>query len=435
MKSKIIKIITVMLLLVTLTMINFIYVGVGFVSLAAENISTNHRNIEYTAELKSESLLTLTITVKNEGYFNGEITLENSNFKLKKSTSEYVNKIEGNKITLNQINAGSTASIDVEIEPVKDDSLDAGLLSAESSLKLTGIYRDSTEKDINIEATRKIKLEYAENNNEESVENTAEVITNKVVKVNGEEKRVVQISMNMGLKENNYPIKEISTDVALPEAKSIPEVVTKANFNTMTHFDYNSDEDKVTLKFTNEPNNENKILWKKSGCENVILTLVYDKDENLENARLPIEETVKLYNDKEIKVSNTIEIGAEEKDSLIQISNTATESSIYKGKINASLDRAFETKTKLSVNLANSEESISVKENASYYNLVDGGTLAANVVYNKTTISKSSFDKILGQNGSITILNESGMVLGTINSQTQTDENGNLIIDYTGKET
>ncbi len=434
MKSKIIKIITVMLLLVTLTMINFIYVGVGFVSLAAENISTNHRNIEYTAELKSESLLTLTITVKNEGYFNGEITLENSNFKLKKSTSEYVNKIEGNKITLNQINAGSTASIDVEIEPVKDDSLDAGLLSAESSLKLTGIYRDSTEKDINIEATRKIKLEYAENNNEESVENTAEVITNKVVKVNGEEKRVVQISMNMGLKENNYPIKEISTDVALPEAKSIPEVVTKANFNTMTHFDYNSDEDKVTLKFTNEPNNENKILWKKSGCENVILTLVYDKDENLENARLPIEETVKLYNDKEIKVSNTIEIGAEEKDSLIQISNTATESSIYKGKINASLDRAFETKTKLSVNLANSEESISVKENASYYNLVDGGTLAANVVYNKTTISKSSFDKILGQNGSITILNESGMVLGTINSQTQTDENGNLIIDYTGKE-
>ena len=434
MKSKIIKIITVMLLLVTLTMINFIYVGVGFVSLAAENISTNHRNIEYTAELKSETLLTLTVTVKNEGYFNGEITLENSNFRLKNSTSEYVNKIEGNKILLNQINAGSTANIDVEIEPVKDDSLDAGLLTVASSLRLTGIYRDSTEKDINIEATREVKLEYTENNNEDSVENTAEVITNKIVKVDGEEKRVIQISMNMGLKENNYPIEEISADVTLPETENTPEVVTKANFNTMSHFEYNINDNKVNLQFTNEPNDENKILWKKTGCENVILTLVYNKDESLEGAKFPIEETVKLYNDKEIKVSNTVEIGAEEKDSLIQITNSATESSIYKGKINASLDRAFETKTKLSINLANSEENASVKEDASYYNLADGETLAANVVYNKTAISKNSFDKILGQNGSITILNENGVVLGTINSQTQADENGNVVIDYLGKE-
>ena len=121
MKGKIIKLITVMLLLVTLTTINFIYVGASFVSLAAEEISTNHKNIDFTSTLKSESLLTLSVTVKNEGYFNGEITLENSNFKLKNTSSEYVNKIEENKITLNQINAGTTASFDVEIEPVKED--------------------------------------------------------------------------------------------------------------------------------------------------------------------------------------------------------------------------------------------------------------------------------------------------------------------------
>ena len=187
MKSKIMKLVTVMLLLITLTMINFVYVGVGFISLAAEDVSTNHRNIEYTAVLKTENLLTLSVTVKNEGYFNGEITLENSNFTLKNSSSEYVNKIEGNKITLNQINAGSTASFDVEIEPVKDDSLDAGLLSAVSELTLTGVYKDSTERDININATRAVKLEYLENNSEDNVENTMELITNKIVKVNGED--------------------------------------------------------------------------------------------------------------------------------------------------------------------------------------------------------------------------------------------------------
>ena len=89
MKGKIIKLITVMLLLVTLTTINFIYVGASFVSLAAEEISTNHKNIDFTSTLKSESLLTLSVTVKNEGYFNGEITLENSNFKLKINSCFY----------------------------------------------------------------------------------------------------------------------------------------------------------------------------------------------------------------------------------------------------------------------------------------------------------------------------------------------------------
>ena len=434
MKRKIMKLVTVMLLLITLTMINFIYVGVGFVSLAAESVSTNHRNIEYTAELKSENLLTLNVTVKNEGYFNGEITLENSNFTLKNSSSEFVNKIEGNKITLNQINAGSTASFDVEIEPVKDDSLDAGLLSAVSELRLTGIYKDSTEKDININATKEVKLDYVESNNEDNIENTMELITNKIVKINGEEKRVIQISMNMGLKENNYPIKEIDANVTLPENEETLEVVTKANFNTMTHFEYESDKQSVNLKFTNEPNENNKILWKKSGCENVILTLVYNKDVNLEDIKLPIEETVKLYNDKEIKVSNTIEIGNEEKDALIQISNISLEETIYKGKINASLDRSFETTTKIMVNLANSEENVSVKEDASFYSLNDGQTRRANVVYNKTSIPKESFDKILGQNGTITILNENGMVLGIITSQTEVDENGKLVVDYSGKE-
>ena len=434
MKGKIMKLVTVMLLLITLTMINFIYVGVGFVSLAAESVSTNHRNIEYTAELKSENLLTLSVTVKNEGYFNGEITLENSNFKLKNSSSEFVNKIEGNKITLNQINAGSTASFDVEVEPVKDDNFDAGLLSAVSDLKLTGTYKDSTEKDINIEATREIKLDYTENNSEETVENTMELITNKIVKVNGEEKRVLQISMNMGLKENNYPIKEINADVTLPENEETPEIVTKANFNTMTHFEYESDKQKVNLKFTNEPNEENKILWRKSGSENVILTLVYNKDVNLEGVKLPIEETVKLYNDKEIKVSNAIEIGNEEKDSLVQVANIPTEGTIYKGKINSSLDRSFETKTKLMVNLANTEERISVKEDASFYSLNDGQNISANVVYNRTSISKDSFDKILGQNGTIIILGENEVILGTITSSTPTDENGNLIVDYSGRE-
>ena len=433
MKGRVLKILTVLMLITALTMLNFIYVGAGFISLAAESSSTNHKNVEFTAELKDENLLTLAVTVKNEGYFNGEITLENSNFKLKNTQSEYVNKIEGNKITLNQINAGTTASFDVAIEPVKDDIFDAGLLNAVSDLNLTGIYRDSTEKDINIKATREAKYEYLENNNEENVENSLEIITNKVFNINGEEKRIVQISMNMGLKENNYPIEEMTANLTL-NGEERPEVVTKTNFNTMTYFKYNYSGNDISMEFTNKPNEENKVIWKKTGCENVILTLVYNKDVDLVDMEIPVEETVKLFNGKELKTTNTIKITNEEKDNLMQVTNTAKESVIYKGKINASLDRSFETETTLKANLSNSVEGVSIKEEQSHYNTLDEQEVLANVVYNKTVLEKEDFDKILGENGEITILNENGETLGVVNSKTQADENGNIVIDYTGKE-
>ena len=432
MRSKVFKIVVAILLVMTLTMVNFIYVGAGLVSYAAEKVSTNHKNVEFTAELKNENTLNLQISVKNEGYFNGEITLENSNFKLKNSQSEYVNKVEENKISLNQINAGTVAQIDVEIEQIKDDNLDINLLDRTSTVKLTGIYRDSTEKDINIEASREIKLEYSETNDENNIENGMELITNKITTFNGKEKRIVQVSMNLGLKDNNYPIKEIDTNVTISGEE--PEVVTKANLNTMTSFNSEYKDGNLQMVLTNEPNEENKILWKKQGNENIILTLVYDKDVDLNGVKLPVEETVKLYNDKEITVSNTIELNNEEKDNLVQVSVTNTEDTIYKGKLNANLDRSFETKTNVAVNLSNAEDYISIKENASNYNLSNGNTVRANVVYNKTVIEKSAFDKILGQDGTIQILNEQGVILANINSETEVDENGNIVVDYAGKE-
>ena len=128
MKRKILKITMVILLLMTLTMTNFIFVGASLYSYAADNIATNHQNVEFDAYLKDEEIdgekvptLSLKVSVKKEGYFNGEISLEDSNFKLKgSSSSNYVNKIENNIIMLNQINSGVTAQFDVEIEPVKE---------------------------------------------------------------------------------------------------------------------------------------------------------------------------------------------------------------------------------------------------------------------------------------------------------------------------
>lgn len=135
MKSKILKISVILLLIMTMTMVNFIYIGKTFISYAIDDISTNVKNIEFGAYFKDENgqkvtqmkptqmetNMVLQITVKNDGYFNGQVELGNTNFKIKEivGSNEFVNKIEGNTITLSQINAGSTVEIEVKVELLK----------------------------------------------------------------------------------------------------------------------------------------------------------------------------------------------------------------------------------------------------------------------------------------------------------------------------
>lgn len=434
MKQKIFKIVTAIILLITLTMVNFIYVGAGLISYAASESQTNHQNVGFKAELKDENTLALEIDVQKEGYFNGEITLENSNFELKETESTYVNKIENNKITLNQINAGTTAKMEIKIDPVKNEAIEVSMLNKISTLTLTGIYRDSTERDIKINAKREVNLAYTENNNEENIEKTSEIITNKIVKISGEEKRVVQISMNLGLKDNNYPIKSINSEIEIPTLNGKePEVICYAKPNNMTNFKYKKNEGKLELSLTNTPNEENKIQWKKQGTENVVITFIYDKNVSIEETKIPVSEKVTLYNEKELNTKNELLLTKEEKDSLVEVELSNTENTIYKGKLYAGLDRTFETKTNIVVNLANAEEQISVKEEQTKYN-INNQLINANALYNKTILSKETFDKILGENGVITIRNQNGELIGTINNETKADENGNIVVSYNENE-
>lgn len=433
MKSKILKTMVVILILVSLTLVNFVYVGAGIVSYAASENETNHKNVEFTANLKDEKTLSLEIGVKNEGYFNGEINLKDSNFKLKNSNSGYVNKLEENKIVLNQLNAGTKAQIDVEIEPLKDEIFDVNLLTTKTKVELVGTYKDSTEKNINIEATKEVNLQYTYNK-ENNVENSAEVVTKKVLNINGEDKKVVQLSLNMGLKDNQYPIKEMSAEVNLPDIEGTDvEIKTKANFNTSTRFEWNYKYDKkamLKLNFTNKPSEDNKIVWKKQGTENVIVTLIYSKDAKIEDSQISIKTNVTLYDDNTLSAENNVVIGEEEKEALVQMNAVSQENNIYKGKLNSNIERSFETKTIAAINLANVGDGLNIKEEAATYKTNDDKEIVANVIFNKTVISKANFDEILGQTGTIKILNQKGEVITTITNSTAMDNNGNIVVEY-----
>ena len=199
MKNKVFKISVVILLIMTLTMTNFIFLGSSIISYAADSTSTNHKNIEFDAYFKDsngqktttiertagtqELSLYLAVNVNTEGFFVGQVELENSNFRIVGSESEFVSKISENTIYLNQLDVGTTAEIEVKVKPVDNEVMNINMLDCQSELTLTGIYRDNTEKDIEIDATRTVNMRLIEANSKDSVKNEIEVITNKLIKL------------------------------------------------------------------------------------------------------------------------------------------------------------------------------------------------------------------------------------------------------------
>lgn len=157
MKEKVFKLIIAWLLIFMMVMSNSIAVFANLITYAADeingDISTNHKNVEFSVYFKGTDgkkyksideqisndniKMGIEIEVKQEGYFNGEITLDSSNFTLKsEKTSDEINKIEGNKIILNQINAGSKVSLEIGITPIRDEQYDLDLLKKESKISI-----------------------------------------------------------------------------------------------------------------------------------------------------------------------------------------------------------------------------------------------------------------------------------------------------------
>ena len=444
MKSKILKISVILLLIMTMTMVNFIYIGKTFISYAIDDISTNVKNIEFGAYFKDENgqkvtqmkptkmetNMVLQIAVKNDGYFNGQVELGTANFKIKEivGSNEFVNKIEENTITLSQINAGSTVEIEVKVELLKAEIFDSKLFDMESQITLKGIYKDSSERDISVVSSKNVKLSYPSANLvEENIVSDMEVITNKNININGEDKKVIQVALRFGLKDNSVPTKEIvleNTAIGTNDKSNI-EIISSAHMNMTTKWESHTKGNTISMKLTNDLQ-DGKIIWKDEGNEEIILTYVAKKDADIKNQEISANVKMILFDGQEVikELKTNLDV-SKELNNTITTKIESVETQMYKGKLYQGIDREFSTNTDIFIDLANAHEYLEIKEDNLF-----GQTENANVVYQSSILNKEQWMKVLGEEGKITVVNKSGNIIAILDKNTQTDENGNLVLDY-----
>ena len=452
-RTNLINKICAILAIFALTVSDFVFVGKSAVSYAIDAVKTNNVNVEFSAYFQDESgekiqkteenidkkqYLYVDVSVKNEGYFNGEIKIADENFNIKSDELDpQVTEIKDNVVKLKQINAGSTATIKLAIEAKKENTVKETTLAGKTTVELGGQYINSknVEKNKHVEISGKDEVEIDWKSSEETkVELDGRLLTNSVYDVNGENKRLVQMLVNSKATNNNYPVKNTELTLNVPEKVEAVKVTarntngtnSKAEFGD-SNYEYNKAENKLTINLSNE--DKENISWEKEASDIFVVTYILNKDENIANEEIQIQDKITLYDNKEITENKNVHI-EEEIDGVISSTIESSENEIYKGKIYTGEERDYTETNKINVDyIEESEEKIEIEQKEATY-LEGENEKAANILYKETKISKDEFLKIFGENGYITVKSADGTVIANINKDTEANEEGKIVITY-----
>ena len=412
------------------------------------------------ADITSELNLRLNIAVKEGSLKNIKLNLENCNFKLK------------DKIIIDQINAGENKELNLPIVARNDNKFNLDLLNMESKIKLTGTYsNDNKTEEVNKEETVSVKWNAQElyNMDDETKKETKvlenEIITNKTYTIDGEEKRVVQVKIKSGIKDNIYPIErtlitlepiqigEISENEEFIKESDIKAEETSVsaystmgtngkdgsvNFGTVEEnklgsWQYDSESGKTTILVNNPKDENNNVVWAKNSIDEFVVTYIF-KNEDIKDAkaiRTEIKSEIKLYTEEgEHTKTASQSITNSEKAMLIELNvqnpTELSKKNIQKGK---DFNETFE------LNISNSKivESILLASELDTLNISDSEATEPATYYKTVYVNKEDFINILGEEGLIELIDiNKEEVVGTITKDSVSESNPEILtIEYT----
>lgn len=405
------------------------------------------------ADIMSELNLHLSIAVKEGNLKNVNLDLSNCNFKLKDESG------------IDQINAGETKELDFKIVARNDDQFKLDLLNMESKIKLTGTYsNDNKTEEVNKEKTVSVKWNAQElyNMDDETRKATKvlenEIITNKTYTIDGEEKRVVQVKIKSGIKDNIYPIektqitanplesgkKEEGKFVAENELKAEKvEVVAystkatngkdgSANFgkteeNKLGSWKYDSESGKITITVNNSKDENNCVEWAKNAVDEFVVTYIYNEEsvKNVDMIETTVESNLKLYVDENGLNKTSSKATNAKKDMLLELDIQAPKSL---SKRNIQKGESFAEAWTLNISNTQIGGDILAVSEIDKLNISDSEDIKPVTHYNATYINKEDFINILGENGEIVILNmATGEKLGKITKESTIENNDKIL--------
>ena len=431
------------------------------------------------------------LNVKENGYLkNAVVEIVNSNYELNRNqiNTEHIQKIEEGKIYLAQINSNQKIEIELPVSIKKQEQVEKDILDKTSQINFSGTYIDGNGNEKRIQKTIYNQIKWEAN---AQIDINGE-LTKYIPYQNNEEYGVlVQTKINSSILENKVPVSQTTIEMILPNINnqkpqrvSVVANTTKAtnglkngtNFSK-ENYQYDAQTAKLTIHVKNEADHDGKISWKQ-GKDEYLVTYIYTgkelynqiqeqlekasktkltkqeqeegkQNENAIAQNVMLKATMNLANDtlitKQLDISSTVE----EKIGNITDFGFASEENISKGYLYANYAKQ---EAKKEIKDGENETTYEIGYRAQIYDTVlckeiifetNKETLTAkkqveikdNIITKQIKIEEAIFQKMLGQEGKIEILDKQEKVLAQIDSNTPKDEQGNYNINIEEHQT
>ena len=394
----------------------------------AKNDDTNGYELEGTINEENLSI-NMQVEIKKEGYLkNAKILIESENglsFEFAEEKNEKY-QIEGNQISLSNISAGEKLDIKIPIKYKQRDDIEN--LNKKINVKLIGTYVKNNGKESGISQNVVLKLIWHTN--------TEYTITSELRKYIPYNKGIIlQTSVTSLLPEqNNYVEKEeLQIDAVNLDGYKIEKIIVSNKSEEdlkETEWDYNKEENKINIKIQN-----NKEALKSN---EYLITYVLSGDKKVElpfNLNSKIDGTIFMFGTAE-KIETELEKEYEVKESLGSIVSIDSESdkSIKLGNIlsnSLSEENAYKTnyETKFNIDVSSIEmcENVLIRSNTPEFENEDSTFETSKILFKQVKVSKDNFEKMLGQDGAIQIINENNEVIATLNKNSKVDNNAYVV--------
>ena len=447
MKAKILKLITVIILIIVMTSADIILLGYSIVTavsdqLEAQNIDTSSENVQFDAYFKADETkvhskqaeigddlkLYVNINVLNNGTLNnGKIKINDSNFRLKDSTTNnaYIKNInrENNEIELNAI-ISNNEEIEIPIEFNNITEVTEEYYVKESTLSLEGGYTQG-KKEKQIQGNIVTQIEWTDDSDVTLTQGIDKVID---LNSNG---LLVEQSINTEVINGVLPRATEEVEVIIPKiANELPQTVKVLLNGTKIEngIDYDFKTGIIKIKGENYWNN-NINRYK--------LIYVYSSiaKSNMKSIDLDTNINTKLFTKNNIQKDNKQTVQLNYAGNIVSIEKSITKE-LYKGYLYTASDAnetCYQENNVIEISKAELINNINLNTTSSYFSDGTNNTDAQNLTYyKKMIINKDSFIRIFGNNGYIYIKDENGNAINTIDNSTEADNNGNINIDYDG---
>ena len=457
MRENLKKLLTIILIIITLSSFDVVFLGNKIVKAVADSLetysdNTNNVNVKFEAYFKEkdkkthnvkknisnqDTSLYLYIKVQDRGILdNAKVKIDDSNFKIK--TNEITNSnikninLDSNEIELNSITHGNEIELEIPVEFKKVDSLKSEYFSKETNISMEGTYRND-EKEETIKGKIITRIDWSDDENITLSENIEKCVDLK------DNQMLLEQNIISKIEQGELPRENESLKIAVPEISNEKPTNVKVIFNgskiedSNISYDNKNGELKINV-IANKDENDNTIWSKnKTNVYKVIYLYGNVSKENVSKVKLKTEMNTKVFTKDVISNKAEDEIQVNLNGNLVSIQKNIIPG-VYKGYLYANSQNRTEYKENNTVEISNIDniQNLKIYTDNTYFKDGNNTKYDANnlIKYEETYLNKNKMMEIFGEDGYINVKNATGNTIQTIDKNTETDENGKITIKY-----